>query len=94
MNKHYVCVIAGNDKSIHIDVIPESLEIKINLNPTENKSDSKLVFYEEYQDKTSADERKNEIDSWMKLRIKKVVDIYNPQWEDWSNRISLSLLTN
>ena len=94
MNKHYVCVIAGNDKSIHIDVIPESLEIKINLNPTENKSDSKLVFYEEYQDKTSADERKNEIDSWMKLRIKKVVDIYNPKWEDWSNRISLSLLTN
>jgi len=94
MNKHYVCVIAGNDKSIHIDVIPEALEIKINLNPTENKSDSKLVFYEEYQDKTSADERKNEIDSWMKLRIKKVVDIYNPKWEDWSNRISLGLLTN
>ncbi len=90
MNKHYVCVIANNDKSIHIDVVPESSEIKVNLDPIQTKSDSKLVFYEEYQDKLSADERKHEIDSWMKLRIKKVVDIYNPQWEDWSNRISFN----
>ena len=90
MNKHYVCVIAGNDKSIRVDVMPESSEIKINVDPVENNSDKKLVFYEEYLDKTRADERKHEIDSWMKLRIKKVVDIYNPKWEDWSNRISLN----
>jgi hypothetical protein len=90
MNKHYVCVIASNDKSIHVDVIHESSEIKIKLNPYEGECHDKLVFYEEYKDKLSADERKHEIDSWMKLRIKKVVDIYNPQWEDWSNRISLN----
>ena len=90
MNKHYVCVIASNDKSIHVDVIHESSEIKIKLNTSEGEAHEKLVFYEEYQDKSGADERKHEIDSWMKLRIKKVVDIYNPQWEDWSNRISLN----
>ena len=90
MNKHYVCVIASNDKSIHIDVIHESSEIKIKLNTPEDKFHEKLVFYEEYGDKSSADERKHEIDSWMKLRIKKVVDIYNPQWEDWTDRIFLN----
>lgn len=88
MNKHYVCVIASDDKSLHIDVIPGSSEIKIKVDHPDGKVDkSKLVFYEEYQDATSAEERKHEIESWMKLRVKKVVDIYNPQWEDWAPRI-------
>jgi|GEM_PF-5578681 len=87
MNKHYVCIIASSDKTLHIDVVPGSPEIKISVIPAVGIENNKLVFFEEYRDKPSADERKHEIESWMKLRVKKVVDIYNPQWEDWSPRI-------
>ena len=90
MNKHYVCILARNDKSIHIDVVPESSEIKITFNTAADNIKHRLVFYEEYQDKTNIDEQKHEINSWIKLIIKKVVDIYSPQREDWSNWIFLN----
>ena len=90
MNKLYVCVLAGNDESIHVDVVPESSEVKITFNTAEGKTQYKLVFYEEYKDKTSAYECKHEIDSWMKLIIKKEVDICNPQWKELRKWISLN----
>ena len=88
MNKHYVCVLAGKDRTLHIDVVSRTSVIKVNLDTINSAEDNyKLVFFEEYQDKSSADERRHEIESWLKLRVQKVVDIFNPQWEDWSNRI-------
>ena len=90
MNKYYICVIENNDKSINVEVIPVSSEITISFNITGSKAQYKLDLDEKYQDKTSTDELKQEINSWLKLRIRNEVDFYNPQWESWSNWIILN----
>jgi hypothetical protein len=90
MKKYYICVVENNYKSINVEIVPVSSEIIISFNITGGKTQYKLDLDEEYQDKTSTDELKHEINSWLKLRIKNEVDIYNPQWENWSNWIILN----
>jgi hypothetical protein len=47
----------------------------------------RLVYYEIFNNLTEADLRKQTIESWPEKKIKFLVDLVNPKWEDWKEEI-------
>lgn len=88
MNKYFVYIISYNNNSFKVEISENIIESISGFKSDENSSNIKLVFFEVYDTQQEAMKRKSEIETWLKKKIRLVVELYNPNWEDWSSKIN------
>jgi len=58
----------------HLEKVVKSFTNKYNVN--------KLIYYEIFNDPTTAITREKQIKSWSRKRKEKLIKVVNPEWED------------
>jgi hypothetical protein len=81
----YLCILSDDTKNFAV----KTKIVSADQGKTEiNFCGKRVVYYEIFNSLIEADQRKKTIEGWPEKKIKFLVDLVNPSWEDWKKEIN------